>query len=138
MATKFSKPITREVLLPAPSSESNDGVMKKVPHLITFDETGVTIRRKKSRHAWFLEWACMLYGGKGYPVDPKSGEEQKTKSNSNPAHHIQPDKTKPKPKVAGIDRTQVALEGEPGPNSKPEPETGSEPKTVFEEMDEAF
>ena len=129
MAARFKKPVTREVDLPV--YEEGMSAAKDMPHILTFDNVGVAIRRKNSKVVNFVEWRVVLRNAGALAFTQESAEDMRELRRKEYCQDGGP-KKKPRPKVAGIDRTQVALEGEPGPNSPPE--DLEEPETLFDEL----
>ena len=143
MAARFKKPITREVDLPVWVEGMSSA--QDMPHVLTFDNVGVVIRRKNSKAVNFVEWRIILRNCGGIALSQEDAEamrELRRKEYCQDGGPKKAVKKKPeprkeeveeaKPQVAGIDRTQVALEGEPGPNSPPE--DLEEYETLFEEL----
>ena len=56
MPTRFKKPIRRESDLPVMEELTKRGTCKVAPHVVTFDDIGVAIRRKNSKTVLFAEW----------------------------------------------------------------------------------
>ena len=134
MATRFKKPISREIDLPVMEELTKAGTCKVCPHIITFDDVGVSIRKKNSKTVLFAEWRQIYLNRLNSGIFHTQESAEVEREDKRPTVREEP-KKKRKPRksnVAGIDRTQVALEGEPGPNS--EPETDS--TTLFEELGE--
>ena len=117
--------------------EEGMSAAKDMPHILTFDNVGVAIRRKNSKAVNFVEWRVVLRNVGALAFTQESAEDMRELRREEYGQDGGPKKKKKRKKsnVAGIDRTQVGLEGEPGPGSPPE-DLEEERKTLFEELNE--
>ena len=143
MATRFKKPISREIDLPATDELTKQGTCKVVPHIVTFDDVGVTIRRKNSKTVLFAEWRQIYLNrlNSGIFHTQESAEDERELRRSELAPR---EKRSPKPRKQKSDSRESPVSGDseaprpelPTENEEREPVEVVEKKTLFEEMDE--
>lgn len=143
MATRFKKPIAREIDLPVTEELTSNGSCKVAPHIVTFDDIGVAIRRKNSKTVLFAEWRQIYLNrlNSGIFHTQESAEDERELRRSETAPRKKKGAAAPKPKsdLRGSpvsDDSEVARPELPPEIEEQEPVELVEKKTLFEEMDE--
>ena len=132
MATRFKKPISREIDLPVMEELTKHGACKVAPHIVTFDDIGVTIRRKNSKTVLFAEWRQIylnrLNSGIFHTQESAEAERELRREEAGPKK-----KRTPKPK-----KTESGSRGSPVSDDsevvRHEPPTENEPKEDLDEL----
>jgi len=131
MATRFKKPITREIDLPVTEELTKNGTCKVAPHVITFDDVGVAIRRKNSKTVLFAEWKQIflnrLNTGIFHTQESAEEEREMRRAESTPTKRKAP---RAKKKKTGLRESPVsdesdAVRPEPPPETEEDRVTGS-------------
>jgi len=132
MATRFKKPISREIDLPATDELTKQGTCKVVPHVVTFDDIGVTIRRKNSKTVLFAEWRQIylnrLNSGIFHTQESAEAERELRREEAAPKEKRSP---KPKKQKPDLRESPVSDDSEA---PRPELPTENEPEEDLDEL----